>query len=96
MEVNVDSELVVRVFQGEGCRDPSCFTLIREIKKLVEEHDIVIISHRYREANACANALAKMGFFDKESRIFVDIPEALVSLLEVDKASLIAPLEVSV
>lgn len=93
MEVNVDSE-VVKAIQREGSSNPSCFALIREIKKLIEEHDIVIISHIYRKVNACADALAKMGSLDKESRVFVDILEALVSLLGDDKASFIASLEV--
>lgn len=40
------------------------------------------------------DALIKMGSLDKESRVLVDIPEALVSLLGANKASLIASLEV--
>lgn len=48
VEVNIDYKLVVRAIQREGCNDHSCSVLIREIKKLIEEHEIVIIYHIFR------------------------------------------------
>lgn len=68
VKVNVDSELAVRAIWRESSSNPSCLALIREIKKLIKEYDIVIISHIFKEVNNFADVLAKMGYMDKEVR----------------------------
>ncbi|XP_050909468.1 uncharacterized protein LOC127123278 [Lathyrus oleraceus] len=85
VEVNVDSELVLRAIQGESRNIPSCCALIIEITRLIKNHKLLIISHTFREANACVDALAKMGSMDKDSKSYTEIPGALVLLLEATK-----------
>lgn len=80
VEMNVDYELVVRTIQEESRSIPNCLALIREIMILINEHEIITISHTFRYANA----LAKISSITKFFKIYANILEVFVVLLEVD------------
>lgn len=85
VEVNIDSELTVKAIHGDSRSIPCCCVLIKQIKKLIREHELVTISHIYRQANACVDALAKMGAIARDFMTYDEVPDVLVLLLEADK-----------
>ncbi|XP_058746677.1 NADPH-dependent alpha-keto amide reductase-like [Vicia villosa] len=60
-------------------------SLIRRIRKITDLHNTAKLEHTYREANRCADALAKFGCtLDSESIVFETVPIFLNLLLEND------------
>lgn len=57
VELNVDSMIVVKAIKGGVDNNASYLTLIRDVKKLIANHEYVQVAHTYREDNLCANAL---------------------------------------
>jgi ribonuclease HI len=61
VELEVDSEAVVGVIKSGCTMSYGGSTLLKRIWKLLEKDWKVEISHVYREANNCADALANIG-----------------------------------
>lgn len=71
-----------------------CLTLIKEIWRLIEDHDFVLVAHAYRELNSCADVLAKTGCENKHFQVYGEAPDFLESLLDIDRACFSSFLEV--
>lgn len=91
----MDFELVVRAMEGEDYCNADCLALIREFKKLIADHNLITVTHIYREANLCDDALANMECITKESCVFSEVPVTLTGLVEGDTSTVIASLEAS-
>jgi ribonuclease HI len=61
IELNVDSLAVVHVITTGITTSSIGFAMVKRIRRLLEMDWEVHISHSYREANQCADALANMG-----------------------------------
>lgn len=61
VELNMDSLLVVKVIEEDKTSRVDCLALIREILRLIEDHEIVQVVHAFRETNMCANVLETQG-----------------------------------
>ncbi|MCH94217.1 ribonuclease H protein, partial [Trifolium medium] len=61
VELNVDSETVVNAIRSGKLCSSVGVALAKEIRRLMAGEWVVEVSNIYREANRCANALAKEG-----------------------------------
>jgi L1 cell adhesion molecule like protein len=61
VELNIDSEAVVRAIKNGSSNSTMGSSLLKHIKKLLAMDWIIDISHTYREANKCVDALANIG-----------------------------------
>jgi ribonuclease HI len=61
IELNVDSVVVAQTLRNGKSNSIMGNSLLKQIKKLLDLDWIVEISHMYREANKCADALANIG-----------------------------------
>jgi ribonuclease HI len=85
VELNIDSEAVVRVLKRGSSSSSSGCSLLKRIWKLLEEDWLVEISHTYREANKCADALANIGCSLVSNCVFYDrCPAQIMDMYEFD------------
>ncbi|XP_058783722.1 uncharacterized protein LOC131658447 [Vicia villosa] len=54
VEVNMDSTLVIMAIE-EGTIDINCVAILRSIKQLINDHEVVIVSNTYRDSNKCSD-----------------------------------------
>lgn len=67
--------------------------LIRDIKKLIMEHDSVLTKHIFEEANLCIDALANMGCIIDDLCVFSKASGDIFGLVKANKLSALASLE---
>jgi hypothetical protein len=60
LEVNIDSICVVKMIMNGVTSSALDFSLVNSIRRVLDDRWEVKISHPYREANKCADALASM------------------------------------
>jgi hypothetical protein len=60
VELHTDSQIVVRIIQEETRVSSSCWSLMQQIRQLLELDWEIRIQHSYREANKCADMLANI------------------------------------
>jgi ribonuclease HI len=73
VELNIDSLAVVHVIKTGMTRSSMGFPLVKHIQRLLAMDWEVHISHSYREANQCADALANMGCELNCSIVYFDV-----------------------
>lgn len=68
VEINVDSLQVVESIEKGKVEQIDCVAILHQILEVMDLMEVVIISHVYKSANACVDALAKL---DSRERIFL-------------------------
>ena len=61
--IELDAKLVMDLLQNEDCRNNGKEVIIADCRKGPKKIPIVRIQHCFREANMCADALARRGVF---------------------------------
>ncbi|XP_058755609.1 uncharacterized protein LOC131628812 [Vicia villosa] len=89
LEINTDSLLVVKAIEDGKVGMVDCVAMPRRIMELMGEFEVVIISHVSRNANACADCLAKHGCRGEVLHHYTDPPPFLADLLEADSCGII-------
>ena len=59
--IELDAKLIVELMQEEDCNQNSIDALVRDCRSGLREIPLFQIQHCYREANKCADALARRG-----------------------------------
>lgn len=67
--------------------------LIRDIKKLIVEHDSVLAKHIFGEVNLCVDALANMGCIIDDLCVFSKASGDIFDLVKANKLSALGFLE---
>jgi hypothetical protein len=87
--VEVDAELVVGLLFNPSCVNLVMESLLFDCRNLLQDFTNPVVWHVFREANQCADALAKIGLHLSSSFVtFVDPPPVVEDLLAFDKAEL--------
>ncbi|GAU42972.1 hypothetical protein TSUD_188450 [Trifolium subterraneum] len=92
IELHIDSNVVVQTLHS--ARDGSVvgWRIIQEIRRLLALDWDVKICHSYREANACADALANLGCDHGPGlRVYEQCPPKISSLLLADVMGITTP-----
>ena len=85
--VEVDAELVVGFLFNPSCVNLVMKSLLFDCRNILQNFTNPIVRHVFREANQCANILAKIGLHLSSSFVtFVDPPSVVEDLLAFDKA----------
>lgn len=84
VEINTDAQLVVNAIRLNQINKIECRAILRDICQLMEEFESVIVTHSYREANKCADVLAKMGCSYKQFYVYDTVPSAILGSLADD------------
>jgi ribonuclease HI len=85
VELEIDSEAVVSVLKNGCSKSSSGCSLLKRIWHLLAKDWVVEISHIYREANHCADALANLGCsHDSHLRVFDSCPSFMKDLYNLD------------
>ncbi|KAL0016315.1 hypothetical protein SO802_003384 [Lithocarpus litseifolius] len=83
----LDAKLVVDLLKKDMEKSNSIDVLVADCKEGLKEIPMVRIQHCYREANKCADALARRGaLMDQDFTIFLNPPSDVVFLLSLDSA----------
>ncbi|MCI50045.1 hypothetical protein A2U01_0071289, partial [Trifolium medium] len=61
VELSIDSQVVVYVIQAGRMQGSAGCTVLKKIRRVMEQDWIVKVSHEYREANKVADSLANIG-----------------------------------
>jgi ribonuclease HI len=61
VEVSIDSKVVVQAIHSGRVQGAIGYSLIKRIRSMLDKDWNVEIMHEYREANKCADALARIG-----------------------------------
>lgn len=77
----MDSTITIQMINSGKITDMNSVSLVKQIMRLLEMLNEVKVSHTYKEANFCKDALAQLGassgedliFFEKISRFLLDI-----------------------
>jgi ribonuclease HI len=97
VEINIDSVSVVQLLQQRNLHSMSGGTVTRQIWKLLDLNWDIEITHSYREANKCADALANVGCSLGRDIVFYDVcPPFLSHFLVEDNLGITTPRLVSV
>ncbi|CAJ2679356.1 unnamed protein product [Trifolium pratense] len=72
VELNIDSEAVVQVVKNRYMSSSLGVALVKQIWRLLDMNWEVEVSHTYREANKCADALANLGCSLANEIVFYD------------------------
>jgi ribonuclease HI len=97
INVQVDSRVVVQTLNSSNLGSVLGWRLIQEIRHLLSLDWEILVCHSYREANACADALANMGCdHGPELRVYDQCPASLISLLQADVMGITTPRVISV
>ncbi|GAU38338.1 hypothetical protein TSUD_61990 [Trifolium subterraneum] len=90
--LHIDSEVVVRVIKNGSSDSSAGSSLLTQIWRLLEMDWIVEVSHTYREANNCADALANLGCsLDYDTVIFNDFPPQIRNIFDTDLMGISSP-----
>lgn len=85
VELNVDSNVIVKIFESRKLTDIDGYSLIKKIYNLMEMHEEVKVVHSYMETNLCADVLAKVVADNNEDIFFQeDIPVFIKRLTDID------------
>ncbi|PKU65140.1 Putative ribonuclease H protein [Dendrobium catenatum] len=90
IEIEVDALLLIQIIKNEDAFCPQFFYIIRKICTTLSILDYTI-KHVFREGNACADCLAKLGSRLEEDMEFgIDnLPHILKGLVKLDKIGLL-------
>ncbi|GAU11214.1 hypothetical protein TSUD_342040 [Trifolium subterraneum] len=92
LKLQVDSSVVAYTLNGSNAGSVIGWRLIEEIRRLLALEWEVKVCHSYREANACADALANMGCeHGLGLRMYDQCPPRLSSLLLADVMGITTP-----
>uniref|UniRef100_A0A2N9HAG3 Uncharacterized protein n=1 Tax=Fagus sylvatica TaxID=28930 RepID=A0A2N9HAG3_FAGSY len=84
VEVELDAKLIVNAITNNSCCHSALSPLIDDCRKLLSQLPQAKVLHCYREANFCADALAKMGTSLEQDFILYPLPPTHVNLLDKD------------
>ena len=87
MDVQLDAKAVVQLLANPSSSNLCALPLLDDCRKLVSQIGQVRISHCFREANCCADFLARLA--NHQDSCFVlhhDLPVDLLGLLSSDRA----------
>jgi ribonuclease HI len=92
LQVHVDSQVVVHTINNTKDGSFVGWRLIKEIRRMLELDWEVKVCHSYREANACADALANLGCnHGPELRTYEQCPASLSNLFLADIMGISTP-----
>ena len=86
LHVELDAQVVVNLVLSNKPINNSCAALLNDCRYLLEQFQHVKVTHVFREANKCADNLAKAGCSLPGNFVVLDVPpnEGLCSLLNAD------------
>lgn len=64
--------VVVTMLEKGSVKKIDGYSLIKEIHKLMEWHEKVIVNHTYRDANKCVDVLAKKDINGERGQYFLE------------------------
>ncbi|KAL4305238.1 hypothetical protein AHAS_Ahas16G0058300 [Arachis hypogaea] len=86
LEVESDSSCAINLIRSTTAETHVGASLARSIKELLTKPQKVVIRHIFREANQCADALAKYGQrMGRGVTLFEEVPAMIVLLMEADE-----------
>jgi ribonuclease HI len=92
IELNIDSEAVVRVVRTGRSQSAAGSVLVEQISKMMALDWEVEVRHTYREANKCADALANYGCMSRDdSQLFTCCPDFIKNLFDADNLGISTP-----
>jgi hypothetical protein len=92
IELHIDSIAVVQVVKERRVNSSMGNALARQIWKLLDLDWTVEISHTYREANKCVDALANLGCsLDYDLVFFNDCPDVISETFSHDRMGIATP-----
>ena len=87
--IEVDAKLIVGLLFNPSCVNLVMEPLLFDCRNLLQDFTNLVVRHVFREANQCADTLAKIGLHLSQSFVtFVDPPPVVEVLLAFDKAEL--------
>jgi ribonuclease HI len=90
IELNIDSEAVVRVVQTGRSQSAAGGVLVEQISKMMSLDWEVEVRHTYREANKCAYALANYGCMSRvDIQFFTCCPDFIKDLFVADNLGVV-------
>ena len=85
VEIELDAKAVVDMLGNPLYSNRSISSLLEDCRKLIYEIPQVQIKHCYREANRCADFMARKGTVQDQSFIFFESPpEDMIGFVEFD------------
>jgi ribonuclease HI len=92
VELNIDSQAVVQAIKSKCSHSLVGGSLLKQIWRLLEMDWEVEVSHIYREANKCADALANIGCSLDYETLYYDVcPAQLSDLVAADSMGISTP-----
>ena len=92
VELHVNSVAVVNILNFGGYNIPDGRSLVMKIRRMLDMDWEVVVNHIYREANQCADALAKLGgSLDANLVLFDACPPQFSHLLAADVLGITIP-----
>ena len=88
LEVEIDAQAVVELMNNDSTSNATNSSLVANCRLLISQIPQIKVSHCYREANACADALARIGSLQDSNLLYYDSPPS--NLLEFYLADLYA------
>ena len=80
LEVEIDAQAVVELMNNDNTSNATNSSLVADCRLLISQIPQIKVSHCYREANAYADALARIGSLQDSDMLYYDSP--LSNLLE--------------
>ena len=77
IEVEIDAKVVVDLVQSNSVVNNSFLPLLNDCRSLLRSFHQVSVSHTFREANRCADALARRGCSLQEDFVIFDFPPSV-------------------
>ena len=85
--IELDAKLFVDLLQNEDSHQYCIDALVSDCKSELRAIPVIQIQHCYREANKCADALARRGaLLSQDFVVFLDPPVEVSLLLSLDSA----------
>ena len=85
VEIELDAKAVVDMLRNPQYSNRSFSSLLEDCRKLIYEIPQVRIKHCYREANGCADFMARKGSVQGQSfLVFESSPEDMIGFVEAD------------
>ncbi|KAL0009174.1 hypothetical protein SO802_010676 [Lithocarpus litseifolius] len=90
LHVELDAQVIVNLVLSKKHINNSCSALLNDCRYLLEQFQRVKVTHVFREANKCADNLARAGCSFSGNFVVLDTPpnEDLCNILNADTASL--------
>ena len=80
LEVELDAQAVVELMNNDNTPNATNSSLVANCRLLISQVPQIKVSHCYREANACADALSRIGSLQDSDMLYYDSPPS--NLLE--------------